>query len=115
MGKSLLSCFFDSRCIDGVWKPKSREKLSLGGSSVSCLLAVNRDLWAACESSVHIISSSCASSSSKLVSKVYMRHCHYCYCHYTDDAWCGWVAEWLACWTQVQKGLSSNRSRDAVG
>jgi len=32
----------------------------------------------------------------------------------------GWVAtdsvaEWLACWTQAQKGLGSNRSRDAVG
>jgi len=26
----------------------------------------------------------------------------------------GSVAEWLACWTQVQKGLGSNRSRDAV-
>ena len=25
------------------------------------------------------------------------------------------VAEWLACWTQVQKGPGSNRSRDAVG
>jgi len=25
------------------------------------------------------------------------------------------VAEWLACWTQAQKGLGSNRSRDAVG
>jgi len=22
---------------------------------------------------------------------------------------------WLACWTQAQKGLGSNRSRDAVG
>jgi len=28
---------------------------------------------------------------------------------------CGSVAEWLACWTQVQKGPGSNRSRDAVG
>jgi len=27
----------------------------------------------------------------------------------------GSVAEWLACWTQVQKGPSSNCSRDAVG
>ena len=27
----------------------------------------------------------------------------------------GSVAEWLACWTQVQKGGGSNRSRDAVG
>jgi len=27
----------------------------------------------------------------------------------------GSVAEWLACWTQVLKGLGSNRSRDAVG
>ena len=27
----------------------------------------------------------------------------------------GLVAEWLACWTQVQKGPGSNRSRDAVG
>jgi len=26
----------------------------------------------------------------------------------------GSVAEWLACWTRVQKGLGSNRSRDAV-
>ena len=25
------------------------------------------------------------------------------------------VAEWLVCWTQAQKGLGSNRSRDAVG
>jgi len=25
------------------------------------------------------------------------------------------VAEWLACWTQAQKGQGSNRSRDAVG
>ena len=24
------------------------------------------------------------------------------------------VAEWLACWTQAQKGLGSYRSRDAV-
>jgi len=27
----------------------------------------------------------------------------------------GSVAEWLACWTQAQKGLGSNRSRDDVG
>jgi len=27
----------------------------------------------------------------------------------------GSLAEWLACWTQAQKGLGSNRSRDAVG
>ena len=27
----------------------------------------------------------------------------------------GSVAEWLACWTQVQKGPGSNRNRDAVG
>ena len=26
----------------------------------------------------------------------------------------GWL-EWLACWAQAQKGLGSNRSRDAVG
>ena len=25
------------------------------------------------------------------------------------------AVEWLACWTQAQKGLRSNRSRDAVG
>ena len=30
------------------------------------------------------------------------------------DAQGGSVAEWLACWTQAQKGLGSNRSRDAV-
>jgi len=27
----------------------------------------------------------------------------------------GSIAEWLACWTQAQKGPGSNRSRDAVG
>ena len=27
----------------------------------------------------------------------------------------GSIAEWLACWTQAQKGLRTNRSRDAVG
>ena len=27
----------------------------------------------------------------------------------------GSVAEWLVCWTQAQKGLGSNRRRDAVG
>ena len=27
----------------------------------------------------------------------------------------GSVAEWVACWTQAQKGPGSNRSRDAVG
>jgi len=27
----------------------------------------------------------------------------------------GSVAEWLACWTQAQKGRGLNRSRDAVG
>jgi len=27
----------------------------------------------------------------------------------------GSVAEWLACWTQAQKGWGSNRSHDAVG
>jgi len=26
----------------------------------------------------------------------------------------GSVAEWLACWTQAQKGLGSNRSRSAL-
>jgi len=29
--------------------------------------------------------------------------------------WGGSVAEWLACLTQAQKGLGSNRSRDAAG
>ena len=30
-------------------------------------------------------------------------------------AYGGSVAEWLACWTQAQKGSGSNRSRYAVG
>ena len=33
----------------------------------------------------------------------------------TDRSVVGPVAEWLACWTQAQKGPGSNRSRDAVG
>ena len=35
--------------------------------------------------------------------------------YYLLNIWGGWVAERLAWWTQTQKGLSSNRSRDAVG
>jgi len=31
------------------------------------------------------------------------------------DLLSGSVAEWLACWTQAQKGPGSNRSRDALG
>ena len=34
---------------------------------------------------------------------------------YIAYVYCGSVAEWLACWTQAQKGPGSNRSRDAVG
>jgi len=30
-------------------------------------------------------------------------------------SWGGSIVEWLACWTQAQKGLGLNRSRDAVG
>jgi len=33
---------------------------------------------------------------------------------YLSDNRDGSVAEWLACWTQAQKGPGSNRSRDAV-
>jgi len=54
-------------CADGVWKAKSKEKMSVGTSSVSCLLAVNRELWAACESSIHVVSVKASSSSNKLV------------------------------------------------
>ena len=34
---------------------------------------------------------------------------------YSSVVFGGSVAKWLACWTQAQKGLGSNRSRDAVG
>ena len=34
-------------------------------------------------------------------------------CYYSYSG--GSVAEWLACWTQAQKGLGSNHCRDAVG
>jgi len=37
---------------------------------------------------------------------------------YTQCTHCiqgGSVAEWLACWTQMQKGMGSNCCRDAVG
>jgi len=54
-------------CVDGVWKTKSKEKVSVGASSVSCLLAVNRELWVACESSIHVVSVKASSSSNKLV------------------------------------------------
>ena len=38
------------------------------------------------------------------------------HCFFTPTLICGGsVAEWSACWTQAQKGLGSNRSRDAVG
>jgi len=37
------------------------------------------------------------------------------YIYHGHLPWGGSVAEWLACWTQAQKGPGSNRSRDAVG
>jgi len=39
----------------------------------------------------------------------------YKYISLSHEAVGGSVAEWLACWTQAQKGPGSNRSRDAVG
>ena len=33
----------------------------------------------------------------------------------SSQEWLSTVAEWLACWTQAQKGLGSNRSRNVVG
>ena len=39
-----------------------------------------------------------------------------CVCVCVVPLWGGSVADdWLLCWTQAQKGLGSNRSRDAVG
>jgi len=35
--------------------------------------------------------------------------------YWSKTRWGGSVAEWLACWTQAQMGLGSDRSRDAVG
>jgi len=34
--------------------------------------------------------------------------------YHTSEPMGGPVADWLACWTQAQKGPGSNRSRDAV-
>jgi len=42
----------------------------------------------------------------------------FCFCFICEvSSWVmgGSLAERLACWTQVQKGPGSNRSRDAVG
>ena len=46
----------------------------------------------------------------KKYNRGYYQRCFYAFdiLHYQGDS----VAEWLACWTQAQKGLSSNRSRD---
>jgi hypothetical protein len=54
-----------SRDKDGVWKVKSHDKLTLGGSTVSCLLPIRGDMWAACESSIHIMTVTAAASSGK--------------------------------------------------
>jgi len=39
----------------------------------------------------------------------------FCQTNYLHIHQGGSVAEWFACWTQAQKGLGSNHSRDAVG
>ena len=46
--------------------------------------------------------------------KIAISHAHLQYLFYSIADMGGSVAEWLACWTQAQKGLGSNRSRDAV-
>jgi len=45
--------------------------------------------------------------------RVHLRQLILVFCIYSEQG--GSVAEWLACWTQSQKGPGSNRSRDAVG
>ena len=44
-----------------------------------------------------------------------LRALHIMNCALIDNSSGGSVAEWLACWTQAQKGLGSNHSHDAVG
>jgi len=58
----------------------------------------------------------------RLATTGYSRHltckrpiCTAAFCIITPAPRGGSVAEWLACWTQAQNGLGSNRSRDAVG
>ena len=50
---------------------------------------------------LHIKPFSCFSSSVRLMP--------------SSPGWGGSVVEWLACWTQAQKGLGSNCRRDAAG
>jgi len=89
-------------CVDGVWKTKSREKLSLGGSSVSCLLAVNREMWAACESFIHIISSS-SSSHKLLFTKV-------CSCCWNKLVGCVVYGLWLVAWLGGRTSVFGRRT-----
>ena len=48
-------------------------------------------------------------------SELFYWHVRYLHICLLCCVWGGSVAEWLACWAQAQKGLGSNRSRDAVG
>ena len=83
--------------------------------------------WQTCpRSSVHCILTSLndLSSTDRLVSVYLPYGCRADPCYHDCSSWLvdrpkhisdGSVAGWLACWTQVQKGLGSNHSRDAVG
>jgi len=72
--------------------------------SLSCLLLRTQIIGPFCPSQSRYCRLQPASSPRELVCHV-GSHIVICYP----------VAEWLACWTQAQKGPGSNRSRDAVG
>lgn len=62
-------------CVDGAWKTKCAEKLQLGSGHVSCLLVVCREVWAACETSIHVISTAAAAASASVDKPVLTKVC----------------------------------------
>jgi len=64
---------------------------------------------------VIILNYSCKSRRDRRTEQPQFRRQIEYFCILMSVSWDGSVAEWLSCWTQAQKVLGSNRSRDAVG
>jgi len=64
---------------------------------------------------VIILNYSCKSRRDRRTEQPQFRRQIEYFCILMSVSWDGSVAEWLSCWTQAQKVLGSNRTRDAVG
>jgi len=105
-----VPCRFEFRPDDG------RRRVTLRYVSVQpCTINSRSTRRVFRELAVIILNYSCKSRRDRRTEQPQFRRQIEYFCILMSVSWDGSVAEWLSCWTQAQKVLGSNRSRDAVG